>query len=99
MSIEQKWCEVQIFQLQSMLNMIRCINQRFVFKNSDISCLALIFKLKNPSTTVLYSKKSVAGGLIYSFFQAIDTKLQTYGLVVKNCSTESVDMGLIPDEC
>ena len=36
-----------------MLNAIRFINQRFAFKNSGISCLALIFNLKNPSTTVL----------------------------------------------
>ena len=37
----------------------------------------LIFNLKNPSTTVLYAKKSVAGGeiwrVIYSLFRAIDT--------------------------
>ena len=64
MSIEQKLCEVKIFQLQSMLNAIRCIDQRFAFKNSRISCLALIFNLKNQSTTVLYAKKSVAGGEI-----------------------------------
>ena len=76
MSIEQKLCEVKIFQLQSMLNAIRCIDQRSAFKNSRISCLALILKLKSPSTTVLYAKKSVAGGEIWrvicSFFQAID---------------------------
>ena len=47
-----------------MLNAIKCIDQRLAFKNSRISCLALIFNLKNPSTTVLYAKKSVAGGEI-----------------------------------
>ena len=56
---------------------IRGINQRFAFKNSRISCLALIFNLKIPSTTVLYTKKSVAGGeirrVIYRFFRLIDT--------------------------
>ena len=79
MSIEQKLCKLKIYQLQSMLNAIRCIDQRFVFKNSGISCLALIFNLKNLSTTVLYAKKLVAGGeirrVIYRFFQAIDTNL------------------------
>ena len=68
MSIGQKLCKVKIFQLQSMLNAIRGINQRFAFKNSRISCLArlaLIFKLKNPSMTVLYAKKTVAGGEIW----------------------------------
>ena len=49
-------CKVKIFQPQSMLNAIRCIDQRFVFKNSRISCLALIFNMKNPSTTVLCAK-------------------------------------------
>ena len=66
-----------------MSNAIRCINQRFAFKNSRISCLALIFKLKNPSTTVMYAKKSVAGGEIwrdiYRFFWAIDTKQRLSG--------------------
>ena len=69
MSIEQKLCKVKIFQLQSMLNAIRCINERFVV---EISCLALIFNLSNPRTTVLYAKKLVAGGKIqrriYCFF-------------------------------
>ena len=69
-----------------MSNAIRCIDQleRVAFKNSRILCLALIFKMKNPSTTVLYAKKSNASGdirrLIYRFFQQL---IQTYGLVVK----------------
>ena len=39
-SIEQKLCEVKIFQLQSMSNVIRCRDKRCAFKNSGISCLA-----------------------------------------------------------
>ena len=35
---------------------MRCINQRFAFKNSDISCLALIFSLSNQRTTILRAK-------------------------------------------
>ena len=31
MSIEQKMCKEKIFQLQSMLNVIGCINQWFAF--------------------------------------------------------------------
>ena len=57
MSIEQKLYKVKIFQLQSMSNAIRCIDQRFVFKNSGISCLALIFNSNNPRTTILYATK------------------------------------------
>ena len=52
-----KLSKVKIFQLQSMLNAITCIDQRFAFKNIRISRLALIFILNNPSTTVLYAKK------------------------------------------
>ena len=59
----------------SMSNAIRCINQRFAFKNSCISCLALIFNLNNLRMTVLYAIKSVAVGeilrVIYSVFQVI----------------------------
>ena len=57
-----------------MSNAIRCIDQRFAFKNSRISCLALIFNLNNPRTIVLYAKKMVAGGeiqlVIYCFFSS-----------------------------
>ena len=59
MSIEQKLCKVKICQLQSMSNAIGCINQRFAFKNSRISCLALIFN--NLRTTVLYTIFFCAG--------------------------------------
>ena len=51
MSNKLKMCEVKIFQL------VRCIDQRFAFKNSCISCLALIFNLSNLTTTILHSKK------------------------------------------
>ena len=37
-----------------MLNVIRCIDQRFVFKNSGIACLALIFNLSYPRLTILH---------------------------------------------
>ena len=33
---------MKIFQLKSMSNAIKCIDQRFAFKNSGFSCLALI---------------------------------------------------------
>ena len=56
MSNEQNLCEVKIFQLKSMSNAIRCIDQRFAFKNSGISCLALIFNLRNLR---MHSKKQL----------------------------------------
>ena len=73
MSIGQKLCKVKIFQLQSMSNAIRCIDQRFAFKNSGISCLALIFNLNNART---YNpvRKSVVGGEIGRVIQVNDTK-------------------------
>ena len=48
MSHARNLCEVKIFQLQSMSNTIRCIDQRFAFKNSGTACLALIFNLSYP---------------------------------------------------
>ena len=55
MSIEQKLSpgKVTIFQLQSTSNAITCIDKRFVVNNTGISCLALIFNLRNPKTTIL----------------------------------------------
>ena len=40
-----------------MSNAIRCINQRFAFKNSGIACLALIFNLSYPRSTIVHAKK------------------------------------------
>ena len=42
-----------------MSNAKRCINQRFVFKNSRIWGLASMFNLKNPTTAVLYAKNQL----------------------------------------
>ena len=99
-SIEQKLCEVKIFQIQSMLKAIRCINQRFAFKNVWIWCLALIFNLKNPSIKVLYAKKLVAHVAKYDesctvFFKQL---IRTNGLVVKASRRESGHLGSIPDD-
>ena len=41
---------MKIFELQTMSNVTRCIDQQFEFKNSGILCLALIFNLSNPRT-------------------------------------------------
>ena len=96
----QKLCEVKIFQLQSMSNAIRCIDQRFAFKNSRFSSLAFIFNLNNPRTTVLHVKKLVPGGeirrVICRFFEPL---IRTYCLLVKVSSRESGCLGLIPVEC
>ena len=56
---EQKLCKVKIFQLQSMSNVIKCIDQRFAFENSGIACLALIFNLSYPRSTILQAKKQL----------------------------------------
>ena len=52
MGIEKKSCKVKIFQPQSMSNAIRCIDQRFAFKNLGISCLALIFNLEQQNAVL-----------------------------------------------
>ena len=40
-----------------MSNAIRCIDQKFVFNHSGIACLALIFNLSYPRSTILHAKK------------------------------------------
>ena len=39
--------------LNAIRSLLRCINQRFVFKNSGILCLALIFNLSNLKITIM----------------------------------------------
>ena len=53
-----KWKKIQ---LHSMSNVMRCINKRFAFKNSGISCLALIFIPSNPRNDNPVLKKAVPG--------------------------------------
>ena len=97
MSIEQKLCEVKIFQLQSMSNAIRCIDQRFAFKNSGISCLALIFNLSNLRTTVLHSKKRLPVAKHVKLYNMFSWRLtRTHGLVIKVSWSESGCSGSIP---
>ena len=68
-----------------MPNAIRCIDKMFVFKNSGISSLALIFILSNlqSQNDNLERKKAVPGcdmrRVIFHFFQAIDTNLWLSG--------------------
>ena len=59
MSYRQKLCQVKIFQLHSMSNAIRCINQCFEFESSVFLCLTLIYNLSNLRTTILHSKKQL----------------------------------------
>ena len=42
-----------------MSNAIKYIDQRFAFKNSGISCLALIFKLSYQILTILHANKQL----------------------------------------
>ena len=84
MSIQEKMCEVTMFQLQSISNATRCIDHRFAIKNYGISCLALLFNLSDDlRTTILHAKKTGAGceiqRVIYSFFLKIDMNLWLLG--------------------
>ena len=81
------------------VNMIRCIDQRFAFKNSCILYLALIFNLKNPRTTILYAKNRLQVAKYDESYTAFFEQLiRTSGLVVKVGRRESGDMDSIPDE-
>ena len=98
MSIEQKMCKEKIFQLQSMLNVIGCINQWFAFWYF-VSGLDIQLEQSENDNPVHTQKKKVAGCKIRQdiycfFFRKII--IRTRGSVVKASSRESGDLGLIP---
>ena len=67
-----------------MLNVIRCKDQRFAFKNSGISCLVLIFNLSNLRTTILHSKKQLSVAKHVKLHTIFFCRLtRTHGYVVK----------------
>ena len=47
------------FQFQFNFNVMKCTNKRFAVKNSDLSCLALIFNLSSPRMAILCAKKGL----------------------------------------
>ena len=60
----------------------------------------LIFNLNNPRTTVLYAKKiGWRWQTTTSHIPFFEEWIRTNGLVVKASSSESGDLGSIPDEC
>ena len=78
-----------------MKSMSRCIDQRFVFKNSGISCLALIFNLNNLRMTILHAKKLLLVAKHYKQYTVFFCKLtRNDGLVVKMSCSESGGTGL-----
>ena len=88
---------VQIFQLQSMSNAIRCINQSFVFKNFGISCLALISNLSNLRTTILHAIKRMHLAKHFKWNTVFFTNLtRVYGLALNLSCCELSDTGWIP---
>ena len=84
MSVEQKLCEVKIFQLQSMSNAIKCIDQRFAFKLWYIIS-GLDIQPKQSENDNPVCKKEVPGceiqQVVNSFFFL--RLIQTHGSVVE----------------
>ena len=83
-----------------MLNVKRFIDQRFVFKNSGILCLALLFNLSNLRNTILLSKSCCrlrnTSSYIPFFFCIL---IWIHGWVVKESQSESGGSCSIPDGC
>ena len=81
-----------------MPNVIKCIDQRFAFTNSGISCLALIFNLSNQGTTILSctQKDAKTDDWLTVFFVQL---MPIYGSVFKMSCIELGDMGSILDGC
>ena len=65
-----------------MLNAIRCIDTRFVFKNYGILCLALLFDLSNLRMTILHAKKLVQ---VARYNKVMSTFFSSY-LICTYCS-------------
>ena len=99
--LDEEWAEIVQSEnistpmIHSMSNAIKCINQRFVFKNSGISCLALIFNLNNLRMTILHAKKLLLVAKHYKQYTVFFCKLtRNDGLVVKMSCSESGGTGL-----
>ena len=83
-----------------MLNVIRRIYKSFAFINFGISCLALIFNLSYPRTTILQAENRfqvVRYNKSYTDF--FERSIQIYGSVVKVSGSKSSDLGSIPAGC
>ena len=90
----------EIFQLQSRSYAIKCIDQRFAFKNSGIAYLVLKFNWNNPRTTILHAKKAIPGceklRVIYCFFQETRKLIRTFGSVIKAASRRMLKLFAVP---
>ena len=99
MSVEQNLCEVKIFQLQFMLNEIRCIDQRFAFKNSSISCLASIFNLSHLRMTNSVESRPGPGlsfSLLYFIYGAgLQPRLRAISLLTTRCASARLPLPLV----
>ena len=82
-----------------MLNLIRCIDQRSAFKNSGISCLAVILNLSNPRKTILHATKKFQVARYESYDESYTVyfrrSFRTHGSVVKAVCSELGDLGSI----
>ena len=71
---DEQWAKIvqsENISTQIYVACIRCINQRFAFKNSGILCLALIFNLSNPSNPFFLLKKN---GILHVMFCNVQQK-------------------------
>ena len=74
------------------------IDQRFVFKNSGILCLALV--PEQSRSTILHAKNWLKVARYHESYTIFSCKLiRTYGLVVKASHSTSDNLGLIPTGC
>ena len=67
-----------------MSNAIIGVNQRFAVKNSGISCLALIFNLRNQGMTILHAKNQFkVAKYDESYTVLFNRSIQTHNFVAK----------------
>ena len=81
-----------------MSNAVKCINKRSAVKSSGSSCLALIFNLSNPRTTILHGEKLFrVDDESYTVFFRISIRI--YGSVVNVSRSVLGGIGSIPSGC
>ena len=99
MSIEQNLCEEKTFQLQSMSNVIICIDIRFAFKNLGISVLPWCSTWAIRECQSCTHKKAVQGCEIYYVIYLFFGRTTWSGLVMMLSRSESGEMGSISAGC
>ena len=99
--LDEHWAKIVLSKhISTPIYAIKCIDQRFAFKNSHISVWPWYSSWKFNYYSPVCQKISCRWRNIMSHIQFFFSRLiWSHGLVVKTGCRESCDMGSIPDDC